>query len=52
MTAKPLVFDNTMMRIEAKHILANAGYPLYGFRWIEIEDWYWVGTGVYLAILR
>ena len=52
LTAKPLVFDNTMMRIEAKHILANAGYPLYGFPWIEIEDWYWVGTGVYLAILR
>ena len=38
MTAKPLVFDNTKMRIEAKHILASAGYPLCGLPWIEIED--------------
>ncbi len=38
MTARPLIFDNTKMEIKAKHILASAGYPIYGFRWIEVED--------------
>ena len=38
MTARPLIFDNTKMEIKAKHIVASAGYPLYGFPWIEVED--------------
>jgi len=38
MTGKPLVFDNTLTEIKAKHILACAGYPIYGFPWVEIED--------------
>ncbi|HJT85765.1 MAG TPA: patatin-like phospholipase family protein [Nitrososphaeraceae archaeon] len=38
MTGKPLVFDNTMTEIKAKHILACSGYPIYGFPWVEIED--------------
>src|SRR5215831_12899179 len=38
MTAKPLIFDNTKMEIKAKHILASAGYPLYGFHWVEVQD--------------
>jgi len=38
MTARPLIFDNTKMEIKAKHILGSAGYPLYGFPWIEIQD--------------
>ncbi len=38
MTAKPLVFDNTNMEIKAKHILASAGYPTYGFPWVKVED--------------
>jgi NTE family protein len=38
MTAKPLVFDNTMMHTEAKQILPSIVYPIYCFPWIEIED--------------
>ncbi|MEJ7640833.1 MAG: patatin-like phospholipase family protein [Candidatus Nitrosocosmicus sp.] len=38
MTAKPLVFDNTQIEIKSKHILASAGYPVYGFPWVEVED--------------
>ena len=38
MTARPLIFDNTKMKIKAKHILASSGYPIYGFPWIEVED--------------
>lgn len=38
MTAKPLVFDNTQIEIESKHILASAGYPTYGFPWVKVED--------------
>jgi NTE family protein len=37
MTSKPLIFDNTKMEIQAKHILASSGYPIYGFPWIEVE---------------
>jgi NTE family protein len=37
MNSRPLIFDNTKMEIEAKHILASSGYPIYGFPWIEIE---------------
>ena len=38
MTGKPLIFDNTLMEIKAKHILACSGYPIYGFPWVEVED--------------
>ena len=38
MTGKPLVFDNTQTEIKPKHILACAGYPIYGFPWVEVED--------------
>jgi len=38
MTAKPLVFDNTMMHTEAKQILPSIVYPIYCFPWIEIKD--------------
>ena len=38
MTAKPLVFDNTMMHTEAKQILPSIVYPIYCFPWIGIED--------------
>jgi NTE family protein len=37
LTATPLIFDNTRMEIKAKHILASAGYPIYGFPWIKID---------------
>jgi NTE family protein len=38
MTTRPLIFDNTKIEIKAKPILASAGYPIYGFPWIEVED--------------
>ncbi|MGN6347128.1 MAG: patatin-like phospholipase family protein, partial [Candidatus Nitrosocosmicus sp.] len=38
MTGKPLVFDNTQTEIKAKHILASAGYPIYGFPWVKIDE--------------
>ena len=38
LTGKPLVFDNTQIEIKAKHILASAGYPIYGFPWVEVEE--------------
>jgi hypothetical protein len=30
-TAKLLIFDNTEIEIQPKHILASSGYPIYGF---------------------
>ena len=38
MTGKPLVFDNAQIEIKAKHILASAGYPIYGFPWVEVDE--------------
>ena len=35
---KTLIFDNTRMKIQAKHILASSGYPIYGFPWTNIHD--------------
>ena len=37
-TARPLIFDNTQLEIKTKHILASAGYPIYGFPWVEVDD--------------
>jgi len=49
MTARPLIFDNTKMEIKAKHILASAGYPLYGFPWVEVEDGVYAWDGSLLS---
>jgi NTE family protein len=49
MTARPLIFDNTTMEIEAKHILASAGYPIYGFPWVEVEDGTYAWDGSLLS---
>jgi NTE family protein len=38
LTAKPLTFDSFKEQITPKHILATSAYPLYNFRWVEIED--------------
>ena len=38
LTAEPLTFDSFKMQITPKHILATSAYPLYNFRWIEVED--------------
>ncbi|HYY67283.1 MAG TPA: patatin-like phospholipase family protein [Nitrososphaeraceae archaeon] len=49
MTAKPLIFDNTKKEIKAKHILASAGYPLYGFHWVEVQDGVYAWDGGLLS---
>jgi NTE family protein len=38
LTAEPLTFDSFKHQIFPKHILATSAYPLYNFRWIEVED--------------
>jgi NTE family protein len=38
LTADPLTFDSSKQQITSKHILATSAYPLYNFRWIEVED--------------
>jgi NTE family protein len=38
MTARPLIFDNTLMKIKPEHILASSGYPIYGFPWVDIGN--------------
>lgn len=38
MTAKPLIFDNTLMKIKPEHILASSGYPIYGFPWVYLGN--------------
>jgi NTE family protein len=38
LTAEPLTFDSTKQQITPKQILATSAYPLYNFRWIEVED--------------
>ena len=49
MTARPFIFDNTKMEIKPKHILASAGYPLYGFPWVEVEDGAYAWDGSLLS---
>jgi NTE family protein len=36
MTAKPLIFDNTLMKMKPEHILASSGYPIYEFPWVDL----------------
>ena len=38
MTARPLIFDNTLMKIKPEHILASSGYPIYGFPWVDLGN--------------
>ena len=38
MTARPLIFDNTLMKIRPEHILASSGYPIYGFPWVDLGN--------------
>ncbi|HEY9386859.1 MAG TPA: patatin-like phospholipase family protein [Nitrososphaeraceae archaeon] len=38
LTAEPLTFDSFKEQITPKHILATSAYPLYNFRWVEVED--------------
>lgn len=47
--AKPIVFDSAMMQIEVKHLLASAGYPQYGFPWVEVRKGTFAWDGALLS---
>jgi NTE family protein len=37
LNAEPLTFDSARKQITPKHILATSAYPLYNFKWVEVE---------------
>ncbi|HEX7033623.1 MAG TPA: patatin-like phospholipase family protein [Nitrososphaera sp.] len=49
LTAEPLTFDSMRQPITAKHLLGTAGYPLYGFPWVEVEKGLYVWDGSLLS---
>lgn len=49
LTAEPLIFDSSKQQITSKHILATSAYPLYNFRWIEVEDGVYAWDGGLLS---
>ena len=49
LTAEPLTFDSFRQQISPKHILATSAYPLYNFRWIEVENGVYAWDGSLLS---
>ena len=49
LTAEPLTFDSFKKQITPKHILATSAYPLYNFRWVEVEDGIYAWDGGLLS---
>jgi NTE family protein len=49
LTAEPLTFDSSKQQITSKHILATSAYPLYNFRWIEVEEGVYAWDGGLLS---
>jgi NTE family protein len=49
LTAESLTFDSFKQQITPKHILATSAYPLYNFRWIEVEDGVYAWDGGLLS---
>jgi NTE family protein len=49
LTAEPLTFDSSKQQITPKQILATSAYPLYNFRWIEVEDGVYAWDGGLLS---
>lgn len=49
LTAEPLTFDSFKQQITSKHILATSAYPLYNFRWIEVEEGTYAWDGSLLS---
>ena len=37
LNAEPITFDSSREQISPKHILATSAYPLYNFKWVEVE---------------
>jgi NTE family protein len=49
LTAEPLTFDSSKQQITPKHILATSSYPLYNFRWTEVEKGIYAWDGSLLS---
>ena len=49
LTAEPLTFDSFRQQITPNHILATSAYPLYNFRWIEVEEGTYAWDGSLLS---
>jgi len=49
LTAEPLTFDSYRQQITPKHILATSAYPLYNFKWVEVEDGIYAWDGSLLS---
>ena len=49
LTAEPLTFDSSKQQVTPKHILATSSYPLYNFRWIEVEEGVYAWDGSLLS---
>jgi NTE family protein len=54
LTAEPLTFDSSKQQITSKHILATSSYPVYNFRWTEVEKetYAWDGSLLSNTLLR
>ena len=49
LNAKPLTFDSSKEQITPKHILATSAYPIYNFRWVEVEEGIYTWDGSLLS---
>lgn len=49
LTAEPLTFDSSKQQITPKQILATSAYPLYNFRWVEVQDGVYAWDGGLLS---
>jgi NTE family protein len=49
LTAEPLTFDSSEIKITPRHLLATSGYPLYSFPWIEVEEGVYAWDGSLLS---
>jgi NTE family protein len=49
LNAKPLIFDSFKEQITPKHILATSSYPMYNFRWIEVQEGIYAWDGSLLS---
>lgn len=52
-TGEPVIFDSTKINITVDHVMASAGYAVYGLPWTKIHDSYlWDGAFVHNTPLR
>ncbi len=52
-TGEPVIFDSTKINITVDHVMASAGYAVYGLPWTKINDSYlWDGAFVHNTPLR